>query len=143
MNDWRIDGVRLLDKTFAMYPHLRSTINPAGDYELRCSKCGEVETYLGAGDKEIDVLTFALHVSGKHKHDTPDELHPTFKQFLDDALDPKRPPSERRKLIDREIKMTEEANEGFRKREDIPGLRFGEKYLILLRKVDPSDKLHE
>ena len=66
--DWRTAAFLLLDKRFAEHPHLHATANPGGDYEVRCSKCGEVETYSGAGDKEIDALTFALYVTGKHTH---------------------------------------------------------------------------
>jgi hypothetical protein len=67
-DDWRTLAFLLLDKRFAEYPHLHATANPGGDYDVRCSKCGEVETYSGARDKEVDALTFALHVTGKHAH---------------------------------------------------------------------------
>ncbi len=66
--DWRTPAVLLLDKRFTEFPHLHATTNPGGDYEVRCSKCGQVETYLGVGDREVDALTFALHVTGKHAH---------------------------------------------------------------------------
>jgi hypothetical protein len=68
-NDWRTAAFLLLDKTFAKHPHLHSTANPGGDYEVRCSTCGAVETYSGAGDREVDALTFALHVAAQHKHE--------------------------------------------------------------------------
>jgi hypothetical protein len=67
-SDWRPAAFLLLDKKFSEYPHLRATTNPAGDYEIRCGVCGEVETYIGTGDTEVDVLTFALHVTEKHAH---------------------------------------------------------------------------
>ena len=69
-SDWRFAGLVLLDKKFAEHPHLHATHNLAGDYEVRCGTCGEVETYSGAGDREVDVLTFALHVTEKHAHKT-------------------------------------------------------------------------
>jgi hypothetical protein len=141
MSDWRIDGMLLLDRRLAASPHLHTTANPGGDYEIRCSKCGQVETYSGAGDKEIDALTFALHVTGKHKHDTPDELHPTFQKFLEDALDAKHPANERREIVAREIQLTEIANEHLRQTGDTPGLKFGEKYLFVLRKIHASGNL--
>lgn len=70
--DWRPAAFLLLDKRLSEHPHLHATTNPAGDYEIRCSLCGEVETYLGTGDKEVDALTFALHVTGKHAHKSKD-----------------------------------------------------------------------
>lgn len=69
-SDWRPAGFLLLDKRLSEYGHLHTTTNPAGDYEIRCAICGEVETYLGSGDKEIDALTFALHVTRKHAHES-------------------------------------------------------------------------
>lgn len=141
MNDWRIKGMLLLDRRFATCPHLHATANPGGDYEVRCSKCKEVETYSGAGDKEIDALTFALHVTGKHLHDTTEEIHPTFQKFLEDALDPNSPADKRRQFVDREIKLTETANEHLRQSQDLPGLRLGKKYLITLRNVYIADIL--
>jgi hypothetical protein len=66
--DSRTAAFLLLDKKFAEHPHLHATVNPGRDYDVRCAKCGEVENYSGAGDKQIDALTFALHVTGKHTH---------------------------------------------------------------------------
>ena len=64
--NWRPQAFLLLDRKFSEFPHLHATTNPGGDYEVRCSKCGQVETYLGAGDRDADALTFALHVTGLH-----------------------------------------------------------------------------
>ncbi len=50
--DWRTAAFLRLDRRFSEYPHLHATTNAAGDYEIRCAVCGEVETYLGTGDKE-------------------------------------------------------------------------------------------
>ncbi len=66
--DWRTAAFLLLDRKFAESPHLHATTNPGGDYEVRCSKCGQVETFSGAGDREVDALTFALYVARQHAH---------------------------------------------------------------------------
>jgi hypothetical protein len=66
--DWRTTAFLLLDRKFSESPHLNATTNPGGDYEVRCSKCGQVETFSGASDREVDALTFALHVTAQHAH---------------------------------------------------------------------------
>src|SRR5258708_40234400 len=60
--DWRPAAFLLLDKKLSEFTHLNTTTNPGGDFEVPCSKCGEEETYSGAGDREVDALTFALKV---------------------------------------------------------------------------------
>lgn len=84
--DCRPAAFLLLDKRLSEHPHLTTSTNPAGDYEIRCSVCREVETYLGAADKEVDVLTFALHVTGKHAHNDPEkQIHEAVEQSLENA----------------------------------------------------------
>jgi len=65
---WQVAAFLLLDKRFRNYRHLHATRNPGGDYDLRCSKCGGVETYSGAGDEAVDALRFASYVAEKHSH---------------------------------------------------------------------------
>jgi hypothetical protein len=68
-SDARIAGVQLLDRRFFGYPHLQGRTNAAGDYEVVCNKCGTVDTYSFNGKNETDALTFALSVTGRHRHD--------------------------------------------------------------------------
>jgi hypothetical protein len=67
-DDSRTTAFLLFDKRIAEYPHLFATTNPGGDYRVRCSICQQVETYSGAGDMEVDPLTFALDVTRQHMH---------------------------------------------------------------------------
>ena len=66
--DWRVQAFLILERKLSECPHLHTTTNPGGDFEVRCSKCGEVETYSGAGDREVDAHAFALHVVAQHAH---------------------------------------------------------------------------
>jgi hypothetical protein len=66
--DWRPVGFLLLDKKLSELPHLHAIINPEGDYEVHCSKCGKVETFSGPVNREVDALTFALNVTAQHAH---------------------------------------------------------------------------
>jgi hypothetical protein len=67
--DWRKTAFLLLDNNFAEYPHLQAALNPNGDYEVHCSKCGLLETYTGEGPV-VEALAFALDVVSRHAHST-------------------------------------------------------------------------
>lgn len=68
-SDARLAAVQLLDRRFFEYPHLQGKINAAGDYDVVCNKCGTVDTYSFKGKNEVDALTFALSVTGRHLHE--------------------------------------------------------------------------
>lgn len=66
--DWRTQAFLILEKKFSEVPHLKGVGKKNGDYEVHCSKCGLVETYPSAGNKEVDAFTFAFNAIQRHAH---------------------------------------------------------------------------
>jgi hypothetical protein len=68
-------------------------------------------------------------------------VHPTFEKHLETIRDKSLSPGERSHYAFREIALTEQANDQAKIRGDVPGLKFGEEYLLALRKVIAEEGL--